>query len=159
MTFAWGATITPPKISGPLIASGRVDEFIYYDCPWNTYLNTTNIYYAPPSTNIVAGLPATAVNLGTNHYDFRVNTGTWPEANGLPTLDIALTVVALPPPGNDTNGVPYQWYFNNGLSSGQQDPDRDGLLNYQEYLYGTKPAVSEGFAIWTLLQTGTTSIP
>jgi len=36
----------------------------------------------------------------------------------------------------------------NPLASGvaTQDPDQDGLLNYQEYLYGTNPNVSEGFA-------------
>jgi hypothetical protein len=52
---------------------------------------------------------------------------------------------------SDVYGVPIAWYLQNGLSpmSGTQDPDRDGLLNYQEYLFGTKPKVSEGFSIWT----------
>ena len=59
----------------------------------------------------------------------------------------------------DANGVPYAWYLQNGLSvqSGLQDPDQDGLLNYQEYFYGTKPLVSEGFGVWTT--GGYTSIP
>jgi hypothetical protein len=62
---------------------------------------------------------------------------------------------------SDANGVPYAWYIQNGLSpsSGLQDPDHDGLMNYQEYLYGTRPGVSEGFAIWTVAVNGTTVIP
>jgi hypothetical protein len=61
----------------------------------------------------------------------------------------------------DAYGVPYAWYAMNGLSisSATQDPDHDGLLNYQEYFYGTKPIVSEGFSIWVSTPNGTTSIP
>jgi len=56
--------------------------------------------------------------------------------------------------------VPYAWYLQNGLSpsAGSLDPDHDGLLNYQEYLYGTRPQVSEGFTVWVGIP-GTTSIP
>lgn len=52
-------------------------------------------------------------------------------------------------PQTDSYGVPYAWYAENGLGaqSATQDPDLDALLNYQEYLYGTNPNVSEGFAI------------
>src|ERR1039458_2224329 len=62
----------------------------------------------------------------------------------------------------DTNGVPYAWYAENGqvpITSGlaTQDPDQDALMNYQEYQYGTKPNVSEGFSVWTT--GGYTSIP
>jgi len=55
------------------------------------------------------------------------------------------------PPQSDAYGVPYAWYIENGLdvSSALLDPDQDGLLNYQEYLYGTRPQVSEGFSVWT----------
>jgi len=51
---------------------------------------------------------------------------------------------------NVADGVPYAWYIENGLavSSALQDPDQDGLLNYQEYFYGTRPQVSEGFTVW-----------
>jgi hypothetical protein len=62
---------------------------------------------------------------------------------------------------SDTNGVPYAWYIQNGLSpqSGLQDPDQDALMNYQEYQYGTRPQVSEGFSIWVGAVNGTTVIP
>ena len=62
-------------------------------------------------------------------------------------------------PQTDGYGVPYAWYaeFGLGTQSATQDPDHDGLLNYQEYFYGTRPNVSEGFSIWTA--TGTTDIP
>lgn len=59
---------------------------------------------------------------------------------------------------SDAYGVPYAWYLQNGLSvsSALLDPDQDGLLNYQEYQYGTRPQVSEGFAVW-VSQPGITS--
>lgn len=60
----------------------------------------------------------------------------------------------------DAYGVSYAWYIENGLdiSSALQDPDQDALLNYQEYQYGTKPQVSEGFAVWTTTSSNS-SIP
>ncbi len=65
---------------------------------------------------------------------------------------------------SDTNGVPYAWYAENGLiplTSGMatQDPDLDGLLNYQEYQYGSNPRVAEGFSIWVSTPTGMAGIP
>ena len=65
----------------------------------------------------------------------------------------------------DTNGTPTAWYLNEGLNPqtianiGIQDPDLDGLLNLQEYLYGTNPQVSEGFEIWTAGPAGISGIP
>jgi hypothetical protein len=63
------------------------------------------------------------------------------------------------PAQSDAYGVPYAWYIQNGLSvqSALLDPDHDGLANYKEYLYGTRPQVSEGFSVWTTL--GNSSIP
>ena len=61
----------------------------------------------------------------------------------------------------DSSGVPYAWYaqFGLGAQSAMQDPDLDGLLNYQEYLYGSKPTVPEGTTIWVGTPNGTSSIP
>ncbi len=63
------------------------------------------------------------------------------------------------PPQSDAYGVPYAWYIENGLTvtSALQDPDYDGLMNFQEYKYGTRPQVSEGFSVWTTL--GNSCIP
>jgi hypothetical protein len=64
----------------------------------------------------------------------------------------------------DSYGVPYAWYAENGLvpitaGLATQDPDYDGLLNWQEYLWGTNPNVSEGFAIWVSSPGGVLGIP
>lgn len=39
------------------------------------------------------------------------------------------------------------------------DTDGDGLGDYQEYLYGTNPNVSDGFWIWTSSPNGFFSVP
>lgn len=91
--------------------------------------------------------------------------GTPQDSNGDGVSDAYSLLVAHLDPTNqvqtaDSYGVPYAWYVQNGLDpqSALQDPDGDALLNYQEYLYGTKPEVSEGFSIWAAVN-GTTVIP
>jgi len=62
---------------------------------------------------------------------------------------------------NDLLLPPDAWYTEYGLSvqSALQDPDLDGLLNYQEYLYGTNPNISQGWSIWIGTPNETISIP
>ena len=91
--------------------------------------------------------------------------GTPQDTSGLGLTDAYEWLVAKVNPGGtqtDANGVPYAWYAENDLTPitagmGLQDPDLDGLPNYQEYLYGTRPSVSEGFSIWMV--NGTAVIP
>lgn len=90
--------------------------------------------------------------------------GTPQDTSGAGLTDAyELLVAKVNPDGSqyDNYGVPYAWYAQNGLSaqSATQDPDQDGLLNYQEYFYGTKPQVSEGFGIWVATPDGGSGIP
>jgi hypothetical protein len=62
------------------------------------------------------------------------------------------------------DGMPDAWKVLAGLSTTDpnlagEDPDQDGLLNYQEYLYGTNPQVSEGFAVWVSEPELTSGVP
>lgn len=88
--------------------------------------------------------------------------GTPQDTSGMGLTDAyELLVLKTNPYGSQTDsyGVPYAWYAMNGLfpqGAATADPDQDGLLNYQEYQYGTRPTVSEGFSIWV---NTTTSIP
>src|SRR5262249_47147928 len=51
-----------------------------------------------------------------------------------------------------TNNIPEAWLVLHALEpasgTASLDPDRDGLSNLGEYLFGTDPNVSEGFGIW-----------
>jgi len=93
--------------------------------------------------------------------------GTPQDTSGFGLTDAYESLVAKVSPDGpqtDSYGVPYAWYAANGLvpiTNGLaiQDPDQDGLLNYQEYQYGTRPLVSEGFTVWVSTPNGTTSIP
>ena len=101
----------------------------------------------------------TLANLSSSICFLRL--GTPQDTSGMGLTDAyEWLVLHISPYGSQTDayGVPYAWYAMNGLSIGSatQDPDHDGLLNYQEYFYGTRPQVSEGFSVW-VSQPGTSS--
>jgi hypothetical protein len=65
---------------------------------------------------------------------------------------------------SDGFGTPNAWYLSEGINPqmsgvGTNDPDGDTLLNWQEYLYGSNPLVSEGFTVWVADPMTTSGIP
>jgi len=90
--------------------------------------------------------------------------GTPQDSNGDSLTDAyQLLVSKTNPDTTSTDGLPNAWIAINGLTGSANvanlDPDSDGLSNLQEYLYGTKPTVSEGFSIFVANPTGATGIP
>jgi len=64
----------------------------------------------------------------------------------------------------DGYGTPNEWYWLHGLNPrlagiATQDPDHDGLANFQEYRHGSDPQVSEGFGIWVATPQGAFGLP
>jgi hypothetical protein len=106
--------------------------------------------YRVTTTNIVAA----CFMLGSS------NLGT--ADDGL-TIAYQALVSKTDPSTTTTDGLPDAWIALNGLTGSTNvanlDPDLDGLNNGQEYLYGTKPLVSEGFAISINNPTGFSGIP
>jgi|ERR1019366_4974046 hypothetical protein len=123
-----------------------------------------------PFTNAIwfwlgQGHPCNTYTVNIDSANAFLVLGTPQSTNGFGLTDAYESLVAkVSPNGPQTNsyGVPYAWFAGSGLvpimaGLGTNDPDLDGLLNYQEYLYGTRPQVNEGFSIWTT--GGYTSIP
>ena len=126
---------------------------------------TTNL--APSAWQWVMRTAAGQTNLtvtglaGPNEF---LILGTMLPANDLSGLTVAyenLVGNILP---SDGYGTPNAWYLQynlNPLTSGvaAQDPDQDGLPNWQEYLWGGNPRVVEGFSVWVSTPSATAGIP
>jgi len=64
----------------------------------------------------------------------------------------------------DGYGTPWAWYVQHGLPPlaegvATQDSDQDGLLNWQEYQYGSEPVTAEVFSVWVSSPVGCSGIP
>ncbi len=130
---------------------------------------TTNLMSGPLSNSVWTWL-GEATNCGIYSVNNQPNThsfyllGTPLPANDGSGLTVAYEHLISAAFSSDGFGTPNAWYLWNGLNpqiSGiaTNDADGDGLLNYQEYLYGTNPQVSEGFAVWVSEPELTSGIP
>lgn len=105
--------------------------------------------------------------MGTNAFYVLGDSTIDPDGDGLSTAFEMLVTKTDPNVFNsplDGFGTPNAWYLMHGIdpttaSVGSLDPDADGLLNKQEYLYGTDPLVSEGFVVWVGIPGGFLGIP
>jgi len=64
----------------------------------------------------------------------------------------------------DGYGVPWAWYVEQGFDPitpglGTQDVDADGLVNAQEYQWGSDPQEPEGFSVWVSSPAGYAGMP
>jgi hypothetical protein len=64
----------------------------------------------------------------------------------------------------DGYGTPLGWYLQYGFNPftpglGTEDPEMEGLFNYQYYLYGISPTNAIPLSIWIGTPSATTSIP
>jgi hypothetical protein len=103
-----------------------------------------------------------AITNQTTNQQFYVLGGTLaPDGSG---LTVAYENLISHGAWSDGYGTPLAWYIWQGLNPqtpgiATQDIGQDGLANWQKYLYGANPLVSEGFAVWVGAPNGTSAIP
>jgi hypothetical protein len=105
--------------------------------------------------------------------------GSWTSEGGVLGAANQTWTLMLVPLGSRTNNLffrarlvtncdgyltPAAWYVQYGLNPltlgiGTQDANSNGLLNYQEYLWGSDPVHAQGFSVWVSSPTGYSSIP
>jgi hypothetical protein len=85
-----------------------------------------------PATGAVSYYPRHAY-AGTDRFDFRVNDG---QTN---SSAATITLVIVPPVDGDADGLPDYWESLHGVAGPDDDPDADGMRNFDEYLGNTNP--------------------
>ena len=128
----------------PLTIHGTVEEVLYEILSKATLTNSgwASEGAVLGATNQDWTVTAVPIEDRTNSLFFRARV--WTDCDGL--------------------GTPPAWYVQHGLDPlspgiATQDADQDGLLNREEYLWGSDPQVSEGFSVWVSSPGGYGGIP
>jgi hypothetical protein len=163
-TCVYGSTANQvwfTNITSKVVSNGTVNVTFTIEGGWDAvaYDVFANGTLAAPLTNAVwawlgQGYHCNTYTININSADAFLILGTAQDTSGSGLTDAYENLVMhVSPSGSqsDAYGVPYAWYAEFGLSASSAllDPDQDGLLNYQEYQYGTRPTTSEGFSVWT----------
>lgn len=164
------------QITGTTNDDTSMTTYMVINTPWNV---TNGVYDLFASTNLAPSAWQWVLRCDPGQTNLTVTAPAGPneffilgltnDADGDLLTDAYEQLVSHSDPNTfnvsaDGYGTPSAWYQQNGINPqtpgvATLDPDQDGLMNWQEYQYGTQPLVSEGFAIWVSTPGGTISIP
>ena len=131
--------------------------------------STTNLV-GNPATNSIWTWLGTGTNCGTyaitnqaTNASFFILGGPQPASDGS-GLTVAYEQLVSTNLYADAHQTPTAWYIWQGLNPqtpgiGTQDLNGSGLLNWQDYLYGSNPQGSVTFSVWVGEPSGTSGIP
>lgn len=170
-----GLCLLPPQLQGTNVVLTVTNGS--GGAPYDLYA-TTNLSPNVPGLNLTNWLwlgrlspdqtVVTVPQLSEEQGYYRLGTTNDADGDGLPDAYENLVTHTAPNVyglvSNDGQGTPDGWYLEQGLNplgSGvaTQDGDADGLLNWQEYRYGSDPQVAESFGVWVGSPSGALGIP
>lgn len=173
--YSQGTWLLPPVVQGSTVTLTVTNGA---GQTWEVFA-TTNFNLDVPGLNqtnwawlgrIPAGQSVfQAARLSDGECFYRLgDAGADPDGDGLSTAYEVLVSHTNPyvydALSSDGQGTPDAWYLAQGINPltpgvAGQDANQDGLLNWQEYLYGTDPQAPAVFAVWVGSPGGFSGIP